>query len=262
MSQSLIEESGCAICGKLTPISNLSLLKHIQNQLMILDVAGVTRKERSNLSSPITDCEGPVLESTCSKVCNQCRSCIRNNQIPKFALAQGLWLGAVPLVLKNLRYMERLLIARVRYSCCFIRISSGRTKMKANVIAFESPTPKLYNILPPPREDIDEVAAVLFTGPAKPTVDDLKRTPLLVRPKEMKLALKWLILNHADYDDVQISEENLSSYKENELPCTVEYKFADSNKTAESTSVFDMEDEDGADKGECPFIVHGITGEE
>ncbi|KAH7871530.1 uncharacterized protein C8R40DRAFT_1054441, partial [Lentinula edodes] len=158
--------------------------------------------------------------------------------------------------------MERLLIARVRYSCCFIRISSERTKIKANVIAFESPTPKLYNILPPPREDIDEVAAVLFTGPAKPTVDDFKRTPLLVRPKEMKLALQWLILNHADYDDVQISEENLSSYNENELPCTVEYKFADTNKTAESTSVFDMEDEDGADKGECPFIVHGITGEQ
>ncbi len=46
--------------------------------------------------------------------------------------------------------------------------------MKANVIAFENPTPKIYDILPPPIEDIQEVMAILFTGPAKPTLEDFK----------------------------------------------------------------------------------------
>ena len=45
-------------------------------------------------------------------------------------------------------------------------------KMKANVVAFESPTPKVYAILPPPRDDLDEVFAILFTGPSKPTPKD------------------------------------------------------------------------------------------
>jgi len=27
------------------------------------------------------------------------------------------------------------------------------------------------------------------------------------------------------------------------------------------TSVFDVEEEDGVQDGECPFVVHGITGE-
>ena len=37
--------------------------------------------------------------------------------------------------------------------------------MTAHVIAFESPLPKVYHILPPPVEDMDDVLAVLFTGP-------------------------------------------------------------------------------------------------
>ena len=53
-------------------------------------------------------------------------------------------------------------------------------KMKANVVAFESPIPKVYNVLPPPRDDLDDVLAILFTGPAKPTHKDLSRTPFLV----------------------------------------------------------------------------------
>ena len=45
--------------------------------------------------------------------------------------------------------------------------------MKANIIAFESPVPKFYNILPPPQEEMDDVLAILFTGPCKPTQEDL-----------------------------------------------------------------------------------------
>jgi hypothetical protein len=47
-------------------------------------------------------------------------------------------------------------------------------KMKANIIAFESPIPKIYDVLPPPRDDMDDVLAILFTGPCKPTPDSLK----------------------------------------------------------------------------------------
>lgn len=46
----------------------------------------------------------------------------------------------------------------------------GMQKMKANVIAFESPVAKVYHELPPPREDLDDILAILFTGPCKPTV--------------------------------------------------------------------------------------------
>ena len=41
----------------------------------------------------------------------------------------------------------------------------------------------------------------------------------------------------------------------------VDYYPSSSNKNPESTSVHDME-EDGTTEGPCPFIVHGLTGEE
>ncbi|KAF5354457.1 hypothetical protein D9758_012381 [Tetrapyrgos nigripes] len=74
------------------------------------------------------------------------------------------------------------------------------------------------------------------------------------------LALNWLVINHPDYSDVVISQENMDQYEEHCPPCTIEYKEAETNKTPESTSVYDVDDEDGLE-GDCAFTVHGMTGE-
>ncbi len=52
--------------------------------------------------------------------------------------------------------------------------------MKANVITFENPTPKVYNILPPPRDEMEDVLAILFVSPNKPTSEDFECAPILV----------------------------------------------------------------------------------
>ncbi|EEB94994.1 hypothetical protein MPER_06106 [Moniliophthora perniciosa FA553] len=127
-------------------------------------------------------------------------------------------------------------------------------------MAFEAPTPKVYALLPPPVSDIDDVLAILWTGPSKPTRQDWDRCPVLVRRNVVKKALEWLILNHPGYAGVQISEENLNGYNEDAPPCSVEYYRSVSNKTPESGSLDDNEPEDGTD-GNCEFVVHGLTGE-
>lgn len=134
--------------------------------------------------------------------------------------------------------------------------------MKAHAIAYQQPVPKVYNILPPPKEDIQEVLAIMFTGPCKPTSADFQRTPFLVRHNHVKNALIWLILNHADYEDVSISMENLEAYPEDMPPVSIEYRQMMHNKIPEGTSVHDMEEEEGTADGECTFTVHGLTGEE
>jgi hypothetical protein len=75
-------------------------------------------------------------------------------------------------------------------------------------------------------------------------------------------ALHWLKLNHIDYYHCLISERNLASYPNEGCPVVVDYYTLSSNKDFESTSIHDMEEEDGMTEGPCPFIVHGITGEE
>jgi len=145
------EEVGCAVCGELELRKNTSRLKGVKFLLNILEAPGVTRIERKVDGSPIKEYKGPVLDYGCSSVCNGCRGDIRRGKVPRLALSNGLWLGAVPNVLKSLSFVEKILVARVRHTCAFVKVASGMRKMKANIVAFESPIPKIYNILPPPR---------------------------------------------------------------------------------------------------------------
>ena len=256
-----LEESGCAVCGELVPVSQLSRLKSVKKMLGILAAPGVTRIERTSDSQKISEFKGPVLDYRCDKVCDNCRKSIRKGIVLRLALANNLWLGEVPKVLCDLNYVERILVARIHHNCCFVKVaSSGLKKMTAHVIAFESPLPKVYRILPPPVEDMDDVLAILFTGPSKPTEQDLTRLPLLVRRNHVRKALEWLKLNHVDYKDLEISYENLEKYPEDTPPVSVEYRCEESNKVPEGTSTFDNEVDDGVATGDCPFIVHGLTG--
>ena len=52
-------------------------------------------------------------------------------------------------------------------------------------------------------------------------------------------------LYHHDYADLEISYRNLEEYPENVLPVVINYWHRQTNKDVESTSVHDMESEDG-----------------
>ena len=255
-----IEEAGCGVCGQLIPISQLTRIKAVKNLLTVLEAPDVTRVQRKKNLDPVRGYKGPVLDYSCGNVCDGCRKHLRNGRVPRNALANGLWLGPVPEELASLGFIEKLLIARVRINSCFIRVaSSGLRKMTSHVIAFESPVPKVYHRLPPPMEDLDDVLAVLFTGPCKPTEKDFQRTPLLVRRKKVMCALEWLKLNHSDYADLEIAYDELERYPEDSLPVSVEYQHSETTKVEEGSSKFDNDDGHGVYEGECPFIVHGLT---
>ena len=131
--------------------------------------------------------------------------------------------------------------------------------MASYVIAFESPVPKIYQKLPPPIEDLDEVLAILFTGPCAP---EFQRTPLLVRRNHVAHVLKWLKLNHSNYADLEIAYDELDRYPEDLPPVSVQYQHSLTNKVAEGTSVFDDALDDGVQQGDCLFVVCGLIGEQ
>jgi len=95
--------------------------------------------------------------------------------------------------------------------------------MIANAVTFEHPMQKIYTVLPPPIEEMDELLAFIFTGPCQPTKDDFHRTPLLVRRNKVSRALEWLKCNHIDYADLEISYKNLASYPEDMPPVVINY---------------------------------------
>ena len=139
------------------------------------------------------------------------------------ALANGLWVGEVPKELSDLRFVEQLLVSHVRSNCCIVHVLKGGWKMRANAIMFPAPIPKICNILPPPIEELDEVIAFMFTGVAQPYLEDTKRKPMLACRRYISAALEWLKINHSDYADIQISQENLKLYLEEGPPVIIDY---------------------------------------
>ena len=115
-----MEEAGCTVCGQLTPSSELSRLKSVKQCLHILQAQGITRIERTHSSKPINEFNGPVIDHKCNRICDNCRKHLRTGQVPRNALANGLWIGTVPDELSSLRFTEKLLIACVCINSCFI----------------------------------------------------------------------------------------------------------------------------------------------
>ncbi|TFY51361.1 hypothetical protein EVJ58_g10611 [Rhodofomes roseus] len=178
-------------------------------------------------------------------VCSSCYGVVKAGRLPRRSLANGLWIGAVPPQLSTLTFVEKMLIARYRHNACVVE-----------------PVSRVYDFLPPPRTDLDEVLAVLFVGPCTPVGADFQRTPLLVRHQVVVDALNWLIKHHRDYTDVQVSYENLLAYPEDEPPVCVMHKTSDGLRPPESMAVHDEDGEIGTSSGQCEFVVHGLSADQ
>jgi hypothetical protein len=259
------EEAGCGVCGQLNTLSNMKPLGETGANLNLLVGEGFTRCPRKSIKDPIEEIAGPIIDASCEFICTPCEDQLLNDKVPLNALAKGLWLGAIPPELSNLTFAEQMMIARIRHNRCLVRVSSGRAKMIANCIMFANPTAELYSVLPPSREELSEVLAFVFLGSARPSEEDLQRTPMLVRRNRVAKALEWLKLNHVDYADLNISKKNLDTYPISGMPVAIDYRQSNSeegNKIPTAMSKFDTEIEEGTSEGPCPFTVHGLTGEE
>lgn len=271
LSSDRISEQGCSVCGILTPICvliNRNELKNIDFSILkpqpLSQDEDVTRKERRHETEPVAALDGPVLDDRLQGVCELCIRYLEKKKVPPFSMAAGFWLGDVPEELSCLSFAEKLLIAKSRSNNFIVRVKSGRYKLRGNAITFPSPVSKVYNVLPPHRAELEQILAFIFVGPQRPTAEELSRVPLLVRKNRVAKALDWLKLNHVDYEDLQISSENIESYRDNEIPVSVTYRpsSSDTNKDPESTATYDNDDDEGVEKGECPFVVHGLTIEQ
>lgn len=188
---------------------------------------------------------------------------LKRKQMPRQALANGLWLGDIPPELAALSWMEQRLVARIVPSEALARVHmSNLYKIRCNVVCNAFPTEKIYHVLPPPKAELEDVLAVIFISPNASLPADFQRTPLLVRRDRVARALEWLKRNHSDYKELQISYENLADYPEDVPPIAVDFHPSTHNSHLESTAVNETDDAYSTDKGDAPFIVHGLTSEQ
>ncbi|KAI5823012.1 hypothetical protein K523DRAFT_217628, partial [Schizophyllum commune Tattone D] len=259
-SKDSIEETGCAACGTLCNLKSSKSVKDRKLDLSLLIEPHATRLERASLDAPLKRIDTPVIAEGCDRLCVPCYDYLVSGRRPPKALANGLWVGEVPEVLKDLSYAEMQMISKIRHNRAVVRVRSGRGKMIANAVMFSSPLPQVRRILPPHRDELNEVIAFTFLGTARPTPDEFKRTPMLMRLDVVENALRWLCPNHPSFQDVEISPENLDSYRV-ENPLVWEFRQLAEGDTIQEAAATSMANEDVevADEGRCPFVVHGLT---
>jgi hypothetical protein len=114
------EESGCAVCGKLTLMKDLQRLSELDLKLEILRQKGVSQKERISSNDNLADFDGPIIEDNLDNICNSCYQSVLKGKLPQMALANGKWLGKIPTQLQDLSYAEQLIIARIRHNRCLV----------------------------------------------------------------------------------------------------------------------------------------------
>ena len=93
-------EAGCAVCGRLTPVSQLK--GFLDMDLTPLVKQGITQMERFSIEDPIASLDKPVLIDELDRICKTCYKSLQNDKCPVSSLANGLWLGKVPKELSDL----------------------------------------------------------------------------------------------------------------------------------------------------------------
>ncbi|KAH6880579.1 hypothetical protein BKA70DRAFT_1072848, partial [Coprinopsis sp. MPI-PUGE-AT-0042] len=140
-----IEEAGCMVCGQLVRRADLSTVGDMDLACLEERTLNVSRTTRTTSEQQIERLHGPIVDPDAQGICSDCLKEVKQGRRPKYALANGFWLGQIPTELQGLTMAEQLLIARLRRNRCIIRVSNGQCKMAANVIAFDMPMVKIYN---------------------------------------------------------------------------------------------------------------------
>lgn len=219
-------------------------------------------------------------------LCHDCDDSLSKERLPKYALANSLYLGPVPPELQGLTPVEESIIARCRARCLVVQLgfdsedrdpnnpdTSSKSHyhqraIKGNVVVFPQHPEFLSNVMPPPVQDIVDHVCIVFVGSKLPEPDWFlkKAHPLLVRRDRVHAALRWLKMNNCLYSNLIIDSHNLSQLPNDGslLPYTYELVTEDSRRDV-TTSRYDSTqpapfDPSAPLNGEIPLPSVVVTG--
>jgi len=223
----------CAVCARETSTSELSphrldsipnshLLKptepHPNHDIfygMLLHPPGLSNDGRGN-------------------ICGECSRALNSNRTPKYALANGLWIGQTPHELAFLTLPERLLIAKYFPAAYIIKLYPKKkgarfwdkrqmySGLRGNVSTYQLDQSRIASmidgtIMPQAATILAATIGITFVGP-KNLPDKCMPDMFRVRRSRVKKALEWLKENNPLFADITISDSRLSELPENDVP--------------------------------------------
>jgi hypothetical protein len=214
-------------------------------------------------------------------VCQSCTSDIQKKKTPALSLANGLWIGDVPLELSVLTLPERILVARYFPAAHIVKLYPKKRgfrywsddglhhALRGNVTTYPLNTNQIAClasglVLPPSPTILATTIGVTFIGPKNLPQRNLP--PFLrVNRTRMRVALEWLKVNNPLYANIGISQDNLDALPANGIPreilSLVKYS-EDTRLLAEEMDGYvpsDCVDEGGEFEGKCFHCVNILS---
>ncbi|KAJ3568696.1 hypothetical protein NP233_g5549 [Leucocoprinus birnbaumii] len=228
--------SPCGVCARLTPnatiitfdtvtdIPNSHLLKPHRLHPHHNIIAGLIFHETVQNGSPVD-------------VCTECLRRLKLDKLPPLALANNMWIGAIPFQLRVLTLAERILVAIYYPAAYIVKLypkdpsvrywdpNSLNSGLKGNVSTYpldpkELATYIFDGTMPPPANILSATIGVTLIGPRgfpERTMPDL----LKVRRQRVRDALAWLKANNPLYSNIVMSEERLQQLPEDGIPTEI-----------------------------------------
>ncbi|KAG6876462.1 hypothetical protein C0992_012882 [Termitomyces sp. T32_za158] len=156
------------------------------------------------------------------RLCNECSKALNLSRVPKYALANKLYLRDVPEVLQHLTPIEESIVSLNRAKSWIVQlqendpagnVAAKQTGMRGHTIVYPQDPDVVAPILPPTIQDIVTPICVIFVGHKMPSTLWLKEhaAPLIVRADRIHAALMWLKLNNPLHTNVRIDPARINA---------------------------------------------------
>jgi hypothetical protein len=170
-------------------------------------------------------------------MCTSCASDLRHNKTPALSLANGMWIGEVPLELRILTLPERILVARYFPAAYIVKLyprkrgsrtwgsSSLQSGLRGNVSTYRLNTNDIVGmtdsqIMPPSSSILTATIGITFVGPGNLPEKTMPGF-LRVNRNRVRQALQWLKDNNPIYKHIIISSERLNSLPVDGFPIEI-----------------------------------------
>ena len=165
--------------------------------------------------------------------------------MPKYALANNLYICFIPDELKDLTIVEQTLINRCHVKCTIVKITTesgnnylNQFKCRWNIITFPQNPDNILDLLAslPKSEDFQ----VAFIGKIKPSDDYIKKI-FTVRKWIIVVTLLWLKQHNAAYSNVTISQDFIDLLPDDEIQDEIKKSFHHiiSDDTKNTKTIYD-----------------------
>ena len=176
----------------------LSCLKVEPRTLVLYDFSCAALDEQNIMIDPL----GIQQDDSSVWLCSTCHPSIMLGKRPPESLANFRWVGLVPDELKDLTWIEELLIARAHVVGRVVRLQARNQAsyfgIKGHMILLPQDTTLLLDVLPMSPISLSDVVRVVWTGKSAPDRDRL-RSQFTVRRDVVYNALQWLCRHNEDY---------------------------------------------------------------